>query len=125
MGNLQRNRSKEIARDHPSGRSGQSKGKRQVGATSSSQIRDDWAADYNRRDAMVVEQLQQLLDQNQGRFLHQENLPEINEESEDNDSEKDQGSDGNAGHQVGGPEDEQSDGDNPDEEEQAGGVGSS
>ncbi|CAH9115721.1 unnamed protein product [Cuscuta europaea] len=84
--NLQRNRSKEIAGGDPSGRS---KGKQQVGTTSSSQSHNDWMTDYDRIDAMTDEQLHELLNQNQGRFYHQQNIPTIEEELEDDDTEED------------------------------------
>ncbi|CAH9117188.1 unnamed protein product, partial [Cuscuta europaea] len=83
MGNLNRNRRKEIMRNHPSS----CKGKGRAG--SSSQTRDDFDADYNRRDgdAMSDEQLAQLL-QHQGRFFHQQDIPIIEEqELEDDDAE--------------------------------------
>ncbi|CAH9090081.1 unnamed protein product [Cuscuta europaea] len=85
MGNLHCNRRKEIARNHPSSR----KGKGRDG--SSSQTRDDFDADYNRRDgdAMSDEQLAQLLQQHQRRFLHQQDIPIIEEEElEDDDAEE-------------------------------------
>ncbi|CAH9077676.1 unnamed protein product, partial [Cuscuta epithymum] len=85
MGNLRRNRTKEIARNHPS----LQKGKGRAGA--SSQTRDDFDADYNQRygSAMSDEQVEQLLQQNQGAFFHQQNIPTIDEEElEDDDAEE-------------------------------------
>ncbi|CAH9071309.1 unnamed protein product [Cuscuta europaea] len=86
MSNLRRNRTKEIARNHP--RSHKGKG----GAGSSSQTRDDFDADYNQRygDAMSDEQLEQLLQQNQGSFFHQQDILQTidEEELEDNDAEE-------------------------------------
>ncbi|CAH9127746.1 unnamed protein product [Cuscuta epithymum] len=103
MGNLQRNRRKEIATTHPSLRKGKGKGL----AESSSQSREDFETEYKRRDgdAMSDEQLQQLLAQNDGRFFHQQNIPESidEDELEDEDAEEDAG--GNGSH--GTPDDEQ------------------
>ncbi|CAH9101724.1 unnamed protein product [Cuscuta europaea] len=86
MGNLRRNRTKEIARIHPMSR----KGKGEPG--SSSQTRDDFDADYNQRygDTMSDEQLEQLLQQNLGGFFHQQDIPQTidEEELEDDDAEE-------------------------------------
>ncbi|CAH9089991.1 unnamed protein product [Cuscuta europaea] len=86
MGNLRRNRTKEIARNHPRSRKGKG------GAGSSSQTRDGFDADYNQRygDAMSDEQLEQLLQQNQGGFFHQQDIPQTidEEELEDDDAEE-------------------------------------
>ncbi|CAH9075883.1 unnamed protein product [Cuscuta europaea] len=86
MGNLRRNRTKEIARNVPRSRKGKG------GPGSSSQTRDDFDADYNQRygDAMSDEQLEQLLQQNQGRFFHQQDIPQTidEEELEDDDAEE-------------------------------------
>ncbi|CAH9104543.1 unnamed protein product [Cuscuta europaea] len=86
MGNLRRNRTKKIARNHPRSRKGKG------GAGSSSQTRDDFDADYNQRygDAMSDEQLEQLLQQNQGGFFHQQDILQTidEEELEDDDAEE-------------------------------------
>ncbi|CAH9090321.1 unnamed protein product [Cuscuta europaea] len=86
MGNLRRNRTKEIARNHPRSRKGKG------GLGSSTQTRDDFDADYNQRygDAMSDEQLEQLLQQNQGGFFHQQDIPQTidEEELEDDDAEE-------------------------------------
>ncbi|CAH9125710.1 unnamed protein product [Cuscuta epithymum] len=86
MGNLTHNRRKEIGKNHPSSR----KGKRHIG--SSSQSRDDFETYYQRRDedAMSDEQLQQLLEQHNGHFFQQQDIPTIDEEElEDEDAEED------------------------------------
>ncbi|CAH9102230.1 unnamed protein product [Cuscuta epithymum] len=94
MGNLQRNRRKEIATSHPSLREGKGKGR----AGSSSQSREDFDDGYQKRDedAMSDEQLQQLLAQNDGRFFQQQNISESidEEELEDDNVEEDEGGDG-------------------------------
>ncbi|CAH9074735.1 unnamed protein product [Cuscuta epithymum] len=103
MGNLQRNRRKEIATTHPSLRKGKGKGR----AGSSSQSREDFETGYQRRDGDVMsdEQLQQLLAENDGRFFHQQNIPKSidEDELEDEDAEEDAG--GNDSH--GTPDDDQ------------------
>ncbi|CAH9099600.1 unnamed protein product [Cuscuta europaea] len=87
MGNLRRNQTKEIARNHPSSR----KGKEMAG--SSSQTRDDFDADYNQRYeyAMSDEQVEQLLQQNQGRFFHQQDIPQTIDEEELGDDDAEEG----------------------------------
>ncbi|CAH9088048.1 unnamed protein product [Cuscuta europaea] len=87
MSNVNRNRTKEIARNHPSSRKGKGKGR----AGSSSQTRNDFETDYHRRDAdaMSDEQLQQLLAQQDGRFYQQHDIPEVEDELEDDDAEED------------------------------------
>ncbi|CAH9115709.1 unnamed protein product [Cuscuta europaea] len=86
MGNLCRNRTKKIVRNHPRSRKGKG------GLGSSSQTQDDFDADYNQRfgDAMSDEQLEQLLQQNQGHFFHQQDIPQTidEEELEDDDAEE-------------------------------------
>ncbi|CAH9106584.1 unnamed protein product [Cuscuta europaea] len=111
MGNLNRNRRKEIARNHPSSHKGKGR------ARSSSQTRDDFDADYNRRDvdAMSDEQLAQLLQQHQGRFFPQD-IPII-EEKEPEDDDADEGDPQTVEDEVHGTPN--------DEEEQAEEVGSS
>ncbi|CAH9107811.1 unnamed protein product [Cuscuta epithymum] len=97
IGNLQRNRKKEIARTHPSLRkkSGQS------GSSSQSGWEDE--PEYQRRDGerMSDEQLQQLLAQNP-QFFHQRDIPDDihtidEEELEDDDLEEDAGGAGSHG----------------------------
>ncbi|CAH9145250.1 unnamed protein product, partial [Cuscuta epithymum] len=103
MGNLPRNRRKEIATSHPSLCKGKGKGR----SGSSSQSREDFETGYQRLDgdALSDEQLQQLLAQNDGRFFQQQNIPESidEEELENDDAEEDEGGDGTHGT----PDDEQ------------------
>ncbi|CAH9104029.1 unnamed protein product [Cuscuta europaea] len=88
MGNLGRNRTNEIARNVLRSRKGKG------GPESSSQTRDDFDADYNQRygDAMSDDQLEQLLQQNQGCFFHQQDIPQTidEEELEDDDAVEDE-----------------------------------
>ncbi|CAH9109368.1 unnamed protein product [Cuscuta europaea] len=84
MSNLNRNRKKEIARNHPisckyKGRPG-----------SSSQSRDDFETDYQRRDAdaMTDHQLAQLLEKQDPHFYQQQDIPEVEDEVEDDDAEE-------------------------------------
>ncbi|CAH9090049.1 unnamed protein product [Cuscuta europaea] len=103
MGNLGWNRTKEIARNHPSSHKGKGKGR----AGSSSQTRDNFETDYHRRDAdaMSDEQLQQLLSQQDGRFYQQCDIPEVEDELEDDDAEEDPPTAEGEGH--GTPDDEE------------------
>ncbi|CAH9079610.1 unnamed protein product [Cuscuta europaea] len=103
MGNLQRNRKREIATTRSTSRKG--KGKARV--ESSFQSRDDFETDYQRRDDMMMsdEQLQNLLSQNDPRFAQEQQFPTTidEEELEDDDVEEDAGGDGT--HDT--PDDEQ------------------
>ncbi|CAH9050960.1 unnamed protein product, partial [Cuscuta europaea] len=100
VGNLQRNRKREIA----STRSTSRKGKGKARTESSFQSRDDFETDYQRRDDMMMsdEQLQHLLSQNDPRFAQEQQFPTTidEEELEDYDAEEDAGGDGT-------PDDEQ------------------
>ncbi|CAH9082082.1 unnamed protein product [Cuscuta europaea] len=102
VGNLQRNRKREIA----STRSTSRKSKGKARAESSFQSRDDFETDYQRRDGMMMsdEELQHLLSQNDPRFAQEQQFPTtIDEEKlEDDDGEEDAGGDGT-------PDDEQED----------------
>ncbi|CAH9092015.1 unnamed protein product [Cuscuta europaea] len=102
VGNLQRNRKREIA----STRSTSRKGKGKARAESSFQSRDDFETDYQRRDGMMMsdEELQHLLSQNDPRFAQEQQFPTTidEEELEDDDGEEDAGGDGT-------PDDEQED----------------
>ncbi|CAH9083978.1 unnamed protein product [Cuscuta europaea] len=102
VGNLQRNRKREIA----STRSTSRKGKGKARAESSFQSRDDFETDYQRRDGMMMseEELQHLLSQNDLRFAQEQQFPTTidEEELEDDNGEEDAGGDGT-------PDDEQED----------------
>ncbi|CAH9070081.1 unnamed protein product [Cuscuta europaea] len=100
MGNLGWNRTKEIARNHPSSQKGKSKGH----AGSSSQTRDDFETDYHQRDvdAMSDEQLRQLLSRG---VFQQHDVPEIEDELEDDDAEEDPPTAEGEGHDT--PDDEE------------------
>ncbi|CAH9050619.1 unnamed protein product [Cuscuta europaea] len=103
VGNLQRNRKREIA----STRSTLCKGKGKARAESSFQSRDDFETDYQRLDDMMMsdEQLQHLLSQNDPRFAQEQQFPTTidEDELEDDDAEEDAGGDGTHGT----PNDEQ------------------
>ncbi|CAH9077428.1 unnamed protein product [Cuscuta epithymum] len=103
MGNLQRNREREIATTRPIS----PKGKGKAQAESSFQSRNDFEKDYQRRDDMAMsdDQLQNILPQNDPRFAQEQQFPTTIDEDELED--EDAKEDGGGGGGDGTPDDEQ------------------